>query len=56
MTFTYGMLSDKTPNYFLNWTRVFFNYCDGAGHQGGSINPIKYKNTMLYFRGDSITR
>jgi hypothetical protein len=55
MSFSYGMLSDVQPNYFTNWTKIFLNYCDGAGHQGGTIAPISYKNTLLYFRGQNIT-
>lgn len=33
-----------------------FLYCDGAFHQGYSKNPVKYKDTSLYFRGATITR
>jgi hypothetical protein len=55
MTFSYGILSDVQPNYFANWTRIFFNYCDGAGHQGSTTAAISYKNSFLYFRGANIT-
>lgn len=35
---------------------MFLKYCDGSGHQGHRDNPIKYKDTNLYFNGDGITR
>ena len=31
-------------------------YCDGAFHQGNSKDPIRYKDTQLYFRGAVNTR
>lgn len=52
-----GILSnDPDKNIFSNWTKAVFLYCDGAFHQGYSKNPIKYKDTSLYFRGAAITR
>jgi len=30
-------------------------YCDGSGHQGARKDPIKYKDTFLYFRGHNLT-
>lgn len=55
-TFGQGILSDHFDNYFNNWTRVFFKYCDGSGHQGTRSQPILYKGAQLYFRGQNITR
>ena len=43
-------------NAFANWTKFFLPYCDGALHQGNVQNPIKYKDSSLYFRGSVITR
>jgi hypothetical protein len=43
--FTYGILSDSSPNFFMNWTKIFLPYCDGSGHQGGTDNSIRYKDT-----------
>ena len=31
-------------------------YCDGSGFQGSRSEPIIYKDTELYFRGQNITR
>ena len=31
-------------------------YCDGAFHQGNNKDPLKYKETQIYFRGGVITR
>lgn len=31
-------------------------YCDGAYHQGNNKEPVKYKDTQLYFRGAVNTR
>ena len=45
ITFTGGILSDSSPNFFMNWTKIFLCYCDGSGHQGGSDNSIRYKDT-----------
>jgi hypothetical protein len=55
LKFTYGILSDSSPNYFMNWTKIFLPYCDGSGHQGRSDSSIKYKDTELFFRGSLIT-
>lgn len=55
LIFSAGILSDSQPNYFSNWTKVFLGYCDGAGHQGSRLQPVKYKNTSLYFRGSNTT-
>lgn len=35
---------------------MLFAYCDGALHQGNNMNPIEYKDTKLYFRGNRIVR
>ena len=35
---------------------MILSYCDGAGHQGSRENPILYKGTELYFRGNNITQ
>jgi O-palmitoleoyl-L-serine hydrolase len=51
-----GILSDNQFNYFNNWTRIFFKYCDGSGHQGTRSQPILYKGAQLFFRGQNITR
>lgn len=31
-------------------------YCDGAFHQGNNKEPVRYKDTDLYFRGAINTR
>ena len=50
-----GILSDSVNNQFRTATRIILRYCDGAGHQGTRSNPIVYKDTKLYFRGNNIT-
>lgn len=54
---TGGVLSgDAVLNpEFYSWTRVFFSYCDGSGHQGYKNASVSYKSTSLYFRGENIT-
>jgi len=52
-----GVLSGDSginPAYF-DWTRVFFKYCDGSGHQGFRAAPVNYKGKDLFFRGHNIT-
>jgi hypothetical protein len=34
---------------------VHIRYCTGTGHQGYAKDPIKYKDTNLYFRGHNVT-
>lgn len=52
-----GYLSlDPSINAFAGWTKFFLPYCDGSLHQGFASDPIKYKDTNLYFRGGAITR
>ena len=52
-----GYLSmDPKINPFATWTKFIFGYCDGSQHQGYNSQPIKYKDTQLYFRGSAITR
>lgn len=52
-----GFLSlDSEENTYAGWTKFVFGYCDGAFHQGYSKDPVKYKDTSLYFRGAAITR
>lgn len=48
-------MSLDQENNFNNWTRVLLMYCDGSGHQGTNSNPVKYKDSTLYFRGNNIT-
>lgn len=48
-------MSDREENYFKEWTKIFFKYCDGSGHQGSRAKPILYKGSNLYFRGQDIT-
>ncbi len=50
-----GLLGDSPQNYFRDWTVVMFKYCTGTGHQGYKKDPIKYKDTSLYFRGHNAT-
>lgn len=52
-----GSLSgDPSMNpIFYNWTRVYFSYCDGTGHQGHKASPVSYKGANLYFRGADVT-
>ena len=45
----------KLNKNFFNWHRFDFPYCDGSGHQGHISEPVKFKNTNLYFRGNSNT-
>lgn len=51
-----GYLSDSPSNMFANWTKIILFYCDGSLHQGYRPEPISYKGTHLYFRGESILR
>ena len=37
---------------FYNWNKVFIKFCDGTMHMGNILNPIKFNNTELYFRGE----
>lgn len=52
-----GMLSGNASanSLYYDWTRVFFKYCDGTGHQGTKSVPVSYKGADLYFRGSNIT-
>ena len=52
-----GLLSGEKANNpaFYDWTRVYFKYCDGSGHQGTRSNPVRYKDKDLYFRGQNVT-
>jgi len=50
-----GILSDNPKSSFADYTKVFFKYCDGSGHQGTKTAPIAYKDTKLYFRGSNLT-
>jgi hypothetical protein len=54
---TAGVMSgDGSVNpEFYQWTRVFFSYCDGSGHQGHKNASVSYKGTNLFFRGENIT-
>ena len=50
-----GYLSTNSSiNKFSEWTKIILIYCDGSLHQGYRKEPIKYKNTNLYFRGEKI--
>ena len=52
-----GILSnDPSRNVFANWTKAVFMYSDGAFHQGNAKDPIRYKDSQLYFRGAVNTR
>jgi hypothetical protein len=47
-----GYLStDPAKNKFAAWTKVIFNYCDGALHQGSTNSSYRYKDAEIYFRG-----
>jgi O-palmitoleoyl-L-serine hydrolase len=48
--------NDLNKNIFASWTKAVLLYCDGAFHQGNAKDPIKYKDTQLYFRGGVNTR
>lgn len=50
-----GILSLNEQNSYKDFTKVFFKYCDGSGHQGTRSQPIIYKGTNLYFRGNNLT-
>ncbi|KAM3143650.1 hypothetical protein pb186bvf_004146 [Paramecium bursaria] len=39
---------------FYNWNTIHINYCDGTGHQGYAKNPLIYKDTKIYIRGEKI--
>ena len=49
-------LDPNVDKLYINFTKIVFNYCDGAFQQGGNDVPIQYKDTKLYFRGGKITR
>lgn len=53
-----GILSGSTTYnpHFYDWTRIIFMYCDGAMYQGHKAQPVSYKSTDLYFRGQNITQ
>ena len=52
-----GYLStDPSISKFASWTKLIIYYCDGAMHQGFTIEPIKYKEKELYFRGSVNSR
>lgn len=52
-----GYLStDESLNKFATWTKFIIFYCDGAHHQGYNKQPISYKDTTLYFRGEANTK
>lgn len=53
--FIYGIMAEEDNNQFKDWTRVYIRYCTGTGHQGYRKDPIKYKDTSLYFRGHNAT-
>ncbi len=55
ISFRDGILSDDSKNFFRNWTRVYLKYCDGSGHQGTRSNPVLYKGSEIYFRGQNVT-
>lgn len=49
-----GYLStDGAINRFATWTKFIIFYCDGAHHQGYNKEPVSYKDTLLYFRGEA---
>lgn len=50
-----GILSLNSQNSFRDFTKVYFKYCDGSGHQGTKSAPISYKGSNLYFRGSNLT-
>lgn len=54
-TITDGILSLDPRNSFNDFTKVYFKYCDGSGHQGTRSSPIAYKGVNLYFRGSNLT-
>ena len=39
---------------FYNWNTIHINYCDGTGHQGYAKNPLIFKDTKIYIRGEDI--
>lgn len=52
-----GYLStNPAESAFSNWTKFILAYCDGSLHQGYRSEPIKYKNTSLYFKGSKIIK
>ena len=53
-SFSY-LSSDAEVNPFKNWNKIFVPYCDGGLHQGSRLEPIKYKDSSLYFRGANNT-
>lgn len=49
-----GYLStDPAINKFATWNKFIIFYCDGAHHQGYNKDPVSYKDTQLYFRGEA---
>lgn len=40
MIFPAGILSLNPSNPFKDFTKVYFKYCDGSGHQGTKSEPI----------------
>ncbi|KRX09498.1 hypothetical protein PPERSA_12241 [Pseudocohnilembus persalinus] len=37
--------------YFYDYTVVYVNYCDGAGHQGSRKEPLLYNGNKIWMRG-----
>lgn len=50
------MSTNPVESAFANWTKFIFIYCDGSLHQGYRSEPIKYKNSSLFFRGSKIIK
>jgi hypothetical protein len=50
-----GLLSNSNLNSFRTFTKVYFKYCDGSGHQGTRSQPFQFKDSKLYFRGSNLT-
>jgi hypothetical protein len=41
----------NSVNTFSNWNYAYVKYCDGSRWGGEALNPVRYNNTSLYFRG-----
>ena len=52
LTIVDAILSQRS---FKDFTKIYFKYCDGSGHQGTRSQPVPYKGTNLYFRGSNLT-
>ena len=48
-----GILSNvqAVNPHFWNWTKANIMYCDGSVHHGSRLEPIVFRDALLYLRG-----